>query len=154
MGSSIAIRQPTMITEPGFGHMIPSDYTIYQTQDRGHGNPAASRHDSFLLSPTAKRWIRNYWQPYKGLTSDGVVHPIWQTNPAASGPTQAMVTAAQRLLSVSTRAEKQRFRYLVTAREWRAWSDPDVSEIRMKHRTGDSQLARSASLIVASASRR
>lgn len=85
------------------------------------------------MSPLAKRWIRNYWQPYKGLTSDGVTHPVWQANPAANGPvkgpTREMVYAAQKLLSVATAAEKQRFRYLVTAREWRSWSDPDVSGI-------------------------
>ena len=119
-----------MIIDPSFNaHMIqPSDYSRFEVNDRSFGNPATMRHDSFLLSSTAKRWIRSYWQPYKGLTSDGTVHPVWQTNPVVSGPTQEMVTAAQRLLAVSTVAEKQRFRYLVTAREWRAWSDPDVSD--------------------------
>ncbi|KAL1304682.1 hypothetical protein AAFC00_003637 [Neodothiora populina] len=40
-----------------------------------------------------------------------------------------MVQAAHKLLAVATNHEKKRFRYLVTAREWRAWSDPDVMVI-------------------------
>lgn len=104
-----------------------SDYSLFDASDRGVGSSSATRHDSFALSSVAKRWLRNYWQPYKGCTVDGVVHPVWQANPAACGPTAVMVEAALRILSVATADEKRQFRYLVTAREWRAWSDPDVS---------------------------
>ena len=128
MGSRVAVRDSTTVREPGFNHMISSDYSRLQASDRGVGDPATTRHDSFLLTPAAKKWIRNYWQPYRGFTSDGTIHPVWQANPIANGPTQDMVLAARKLLSVATVAERQRFRYLVTAREWRAWSDPDVSQ--------------------------
>ena len=81
------------------------------------------------LSPLAKEWLRNYRQPYKGFTSDGYIVPgVWNASPNANGPTQAMVDAAQYLLSVASPNEKARFRHLVTAREWRAWSNPEVSE--------------------------
>jgi hypothetical protein len=39
-----------------------------------------------------------------------------------------MVDAAQFLLSVASPNEKARFRHLVTAREWRAWSNPEVRD--------------------------
>jgi hypothetical protein len=32
------------------------------------------------------------------------------------------------LLSVASPNEKARFRHLVTAREWRAWSNPEVRD--------------------------
>lgn len=128
MGTSIAIGGiETMARERRYSYITPSDYSSFQPSDRDRGSPGATRHDSFLLSPTAKKWLRNYWQPYRGFTSDGTVHPVWQTNPTATGPTEQMVLAAQKLLLVSTAVERERFRYLVTAREWRAWSDPDVS---------------------------
>jgi len=79
------------------------------------------------LSPLAKKWLRNYREPYKGFTSDGNIVPgLWKSNPNANGPTHAMVDAAQYLLSVASANEKARFRHLVTAREWRAWSNPEV----------------------------
>ncbi|KAI4721946.1 putative flavin dependent monooxygenase [Aureobasidium sp. EXF-10727] len=79
------------------------------------------------LSPLAKKWLRNYREPYKGFTSDGNIVPgLWRSNHNANGPTQAMVDAAQYLLSVASANEKARFRHLVTAREWRAWSNPEV----------------------------
>jgi hypothetical protein len=79
------------------------------------------------LSPLAKKWLRNYREPYKGFTADGNIIPgLWKSNPNANGPTQTMVDAAQHLLSVASAAEKARFRHLVTAREWRAWSNPEV----------------------------
>jgi hypothetical protein len=81
------------------------------------------------LSPLAKEWLRNYRQPYKGFTSDGnIISGLWKSSPHASGPTQAMVDAAQFLLSVASPNEKARFRHLVTAREWRAWSNPEVRD--------------------------
>ena len=93
MGSSVAVRDSTMTREGGHGHMTPSDYSSFQASDRDLGDPATSRHDSFLLTPVAKRWIRNYWQPYRGLTADGTVHPVWQANPVSDGPSEDMVVA-------------------------------------------------------------
>jgi hypothetical protein len=79
------------------------------------------------LSPLAKKWLRNYREPFKGFTSDGNIIPgLWKASPNATGPTQAMVDSAQYLLSVASPNEKARFRHLVTAREWRAWSNPEV----------------------------
>jgi hypothetical protein len=81
------------------------------------------------LSPLAKKWLRNYREPYKGFTSDGNIIPgLWKSSLHANGPTQAMVNAAQLLLSVASPNEKARFRHLVTAREWRAWSNPEVRD--------------------------
>lgn len=127
MSSGVAYMDCNMINERGNSFRIPSDYSIYKPSDRGLGDPAGTRHDSFILSSNAKRWIRNYWQPYRGFTSDGVIHPVWQAKPSANGPTEQMVAAAKKLLSVASYNEKQKFRYLVTAREWRSWSDPEVS---------------------------
>ncbi|KAH0363271.1 hypothetical protein KCU65_g7492, partial [Aureobasidium melanogenum] len=98
-----------------------------QLQDYHDYAQAHIRDRRISLSPLAKKWLRNYREPYKGFTADGNIIPgLWKSNPNAHGPTQTMVAAAQHLLSVASVAEKARFRHLVTAREWRAWSNPEV----------------------------
>lgn len=85
---------------------------------------------SFSLTPAAKQCLRNYRQPYQGFTTDGkVIQGLWKANSQARGPTKAMVDAAQHLLQISSIEEKQRFRHLITAREWRSWSNPEIITI-------------------------
>ncbi|KAG9950829.1 hypothetical protein KCU85_g3296, partial [Aureobasidium melanogenum] len=111
--------------------MFSTDYfhtaSAPQLQDYHDYAQAHIRDRRISLSPLAKKWLRNYREPYKGFTADGNIIPgLWKSNPNANGPTQTMVNAAQHLLSVASAAEKARFRHLVTAREWRAWSNPEV----------------------------
>ena len=125
--------QPNSIFRSKAAKMFSPDYfhtaSAPKLQDYHDYAQAHIRDRRISLSPLAKKWLRNYREPYKGFTSDGNIIPgLWKSSPYANGPTQEMVNAAQFLLSVASPNEKARFRHLVTAREWRAWSNPEVRD--------------------------
>jgi hypothetical protein len=125
--------QPNSIFRSKAANMFSPDYfhtaSAPKLQDYHDYAQAHIRDRRISLSPLAKKWLRNYREPYKGFTSDGnIISGLWKSSPHANGPTQEMVNAAQFLLSVASPNEKARFRHLVTAREWRAWSNPEVRD--------------------------
>lgn len=111
------------------GRMIPMDFSEYRASDRNaYRDMSKSRSRSISLTPLAKQSLRSYRMPFKGFTTDGNVIPgLWSARPDAKGPCREMVNAAQQLLTDASPREKQQFRHLITAREWRAWSNPEVS---------------------------
>jgi hypothetical protein len=117
-------------------YLIPLDHPRLHPSDRDartHGKGVLGNEQIFL-TPVAKGWLENYQKPYHGFTADGKVERgLWRADPQANGPTAEMVDAAQKLLSGATDEEKKSFQYEVNAKEWRSWSNPEVS-ISYRHR--------------------
>jgi len=111
-------------------YLIPLDHPRLHPNNRDartHGKGVLGNEQIFL-TPVARGWLENYQKPYHGFTADGKVEQgLWRADPQAKGPTAAMVDAASNLLSVATVQEKKSFQYEVNAKEWRSWSNPEVS---------------------------
>ena len=129
-------------------YLIPLDHPRLHPNDRDartHGKGVLGNEQIFL-TPVAKGWLENYQKPYHGFTADGKVEQgLWRADPQAKGPTAEMVDAAKKLLSVATEQERNGFQYEVNAKEWRSWSNPEVS-ISRRHRSLDE--ANSSQVIV------
>ncbi|KAK4898815.1 hypothetical protein LTR27_003546 [Elasticomyces elasticus] len=111
------------------------DYLIDQDHPRLHPSDRDARthskgvlgNEQIFLVPVARGWLENYKKPYEGFTTDGKVIPdLWHYDATANGPTADMVSAAQALIKAASTEESKRFRFPVDAREWRAWSNPEV----------------------------
>lgn len=111
------------------------DYLIPLEHPRLHPSERDARthakdvlgNESIFLVPVARGWLKNYEQPYHGFTTDGNVVPgLWHHDTSANGPTKEMVDAANALIGAAKPDESKAFRYAVDAREWRAWSNPEV----------------------------
>lgn len=111
-------------------YLIPLDHPRLHPRDRDARTHAKGvlGNEQIFLTPVARGWVENYNQPYKGFTTDGNVVPdLWHYDASANGPSGKMVDAAQKLLSAATAEESKTLRFPVDAREWRAWSNPEVS---------------------------
>ncbi|KAK0258429.1 hypothetical protein B0A54_05982 [Friedmanniomyces endolithicus] len=110
-------------------YLIPLDHPRLHPSDRDartHSQGVLGNEQIFLV-PVARGWLKNYEEPYKGLTTDGNVVPdLWHYDDSAKGPTAAMVEAAEALIKAATAKESTAFRFPIDAREWRAWSNPEV----------------------------
>ncbi|KAK5693533.1 hypothetical protein LTR97_010102 [Elasticomyces elasticus] len=106
-----------------------SDHPRLHPSDRDartHSKGVLGNEQIFLV-PVARGWLENYKKPYEGFTTDGKVVPdLWHYDATANGPTADMVSAAQALIEAASTAESKAFRFPVDAREWRAWSNPEV----------------------------
>ncbi|KAF2765155.1 hypothetical protein EJ03DRAFT_319880 [Teratosphaeria nubilosa] len=110
-------------------YLIPLDHPRLHPSDRDartHAKGVLGNEEIFLV-PVARGWLENYKQPYKGFTTNGNVVPdLWHYDASANGPTAAMTNAAHALIEAAQPEESKAFRYPVDAREWRAWSNPEV----------------------------
>lgn len=111
-------------------YLIPLDHPRLHPNDRDartHGKGVLGN-DGIFLTPVARGWLQNYQSPYHGFTTDGTVRQnLWKADPKANGPTKEMVAAAENLFKVASTDEQKRFSYDVNAKEWRSWSNPEVS---------------------------
>lgn len=112
-------------------YLIPLDHPRLHPSDRDartHAKGVLSNEDIFL-TPVARGWVENYNQPYHGFTTDGKVVPdLWHYDASADGPIRKMVDAGKKVISTALPDESKAFRYAVDAHEWRAWSNPEVSD--------------------------
>ncbi|KAK5721455.1 hypothetical protein LTR17_014575 [Elasticomyces elasticus] len=110
-------------------YLIPLDHPRLHPSDRDartHSKGVLGNEQIFLV-PVARGWLENYKKPYEGFTTDGIVVPdLWHYDASANGPTADMVSAAQALIKAASTEESEAFRFPVDAREWRAWSNPEV----------------------------
>ena len=111
-------------------YLIPLDHPRLHPSDRDartHAKGVLGNEQIFLV-PVARGWQENYQKPYKGFTTDGNVVPdLWHYDASANGPTSKMVEAANALLKTAPEEESKAFRYPIDAREWRAWTNPEVN---------------------------
>ena len=109
-------------------YLIPLDHPRLHPSDRDARTHSAGvlGNEEIFLVPVARGWMKNYEDDYRGFTTDGkVVRDLWH-HVDAEGPTKAMVDAALKLQAAATPKERKAFSYSVDAREWRAWSNPEV----------------------------
>ncbi|KAK3646698.1 hypothetical protein LTR56_008462 [Elasticomyces elasticus] len=110
-------------------YLIPLDHPRLHPSDRDartHSKGVLGNEQIFLV-PVARGWLENYQKPFEGFTTDGNVVPnLWHYDATANGPTADMVSAAQALIKAASTEESKSFRFPVDAREWRAWSNPEV----------------------------
>ncbi|KAK5733208.1 hypothetical protein LTR17_009950 [Elasticomyces elasticus] len=110
-------------------YLIPLDHPRLHPSDRDartHSKGVLGNEQIFLV-PVARGWLENYQKPFQGFTTDGNVVPdLWHYDATANGPTADMVSAAQALIKAASTEESKAFRFPVDAREWRAWSNPEV----------------------------
>ncbi|KAK4951927.1 hypothetical protein LTR10_009847 [Elasticomyces elasticus] len=110
-------------------YLIPQEHPRLHPSDRDartHSKGVLGNEQIFLV-PVARGWLENYQKPYEGFTTDGdVVSDLWHYDATANGPTADMVSAAQSLITAASTEESKTFRFPVDAREWRAWSNPEV----------------------------
>ncbi|WP_208321970.1 DUF3500 domain-containing protein [Paramicrobacterium chengjingii] len=94
---------------------------------------AAEKKKSPFLRELLEYWNGLYREPFVGMTTDGHVKAGNYALPAHLEPnSEAMVTAAYRVLSTLSDDERRAFQYSLDAPEWRAWSNPEF----VIHRVG------------------
>lgn len=75
-------------------------------------------------------WHRLYDEPYKGITVDGQVipnvHRLASPEEDQGAPIAEMVRAANKLISLTSREERQALIHQIDAHEWRAWMNPEI----------------------------
>ncbi len=95
----------------------------------------AVKSDSFA-GPMIVGWSALYPEPYRGITTDGVIRRgLYRIEPAKAGeaaPTAAMVDAARAALAVMSDEQRSKLSYPVDAHEWRGWANPEF----MQHDNG------------------
>lgn len=108
------------------------DPTLAPWRGMGYQEFADARRGDRFLQELLDDWNALLDEPFRGITSDGTVRGGLYGLPDASGDDTALVAAAERLLASLTEAERERARYPLDAREWRAWSNPEF----VFHRVG------------------
>ncbi|KAB8336972.1 hypothetical protein FH972_021276 [Carpinus fangiana] len=84
------------------------------------------RHAPPWLFDLTQTWARLYTKPFYGITTDGTRQSdLFQHENSGIDP-HPIVKAADRLLSLLSPVEQSALLYSIDAREWRAWSNPEV----------------------------
>jgi len=100
-----------------------------------YGYREAAKKDAFT-GDLIRGWEPLYFQPFRGVTSDGnIIEDLYKLAPARPGeeaPVQAMVAAATKLLDHLSGDHRERFSYPVGSPHWQTWANPEF----MQHDTG------------------
>ena len=74
-------------------------------------------------------WTPLYRAPFRGVTEDGTLreglYPLEPARPGEEAPVEAMVAAAEDLLSVLDGEDRERITFDVDAVEWQTWANPE-----------------------------
>lgn len=88
-----------------------------------------------FAGPMIVDWATKYPEPFRGITTDGVV-PAHQLSvapgPGEGAPTGAMVAAANHFIAALSGAQRAALTYPLRAHEWRSWANPEF----LQHDTG------------------
>lgn len=93
---------------------------------------AATRQQNAFLAALLKEWNALYAEPFRGVTSDGVVREGLYGLPEGDAADKPLVAAAVDVLSVLSDDQRSRVSYPVDAPHWRGWSNPEF----VFHRNG------------------
>ncbi|KAF2403419.1 hypothetical protein EJ06DRAFT_504510 [Trichodelitschia bisporula] len=85
----------------------------------------ANQRPPWLFALT-QAWEELYTEPFKGITTDGNVILGLYPEEDDGVPIEEMVEAANALLDGLTQEQKAALTFPLAAREWRAWSNPEV----------------------------
>lgn len=95
----------------------------------------AAKHDSFT-GELIRGWTPMYFQPFRGVTSDGQpisgLYPLAPALPGEEAPAAAMAAAASQLLEYLPRDRREQVTFAVDAVQWQSWANPEF----MQHDTG------------------
>jgi Protein of unknown function (DUF3500) len=102
-------------------------------------------------------WTPLYRAPFRGVTEDGTLREgLYPLEPARAGeeaPVEAMVAAAEDLLSVLDAEDRERISFDVDAVEWQTWANPEFLQFDTGLRLdGRSQAVRDRALALVRAS--
>ncbi|KAF2196372.1 hypothetical protein GQ43DRAFT_260916 [Delitschia confertaspora ATCC 74209] len=118
--ASAAFRQHIPdLTIPRF--TTAKEHDVYQ-----YANHFKTNHAPPWLFELTQAWEKLYNEPYKGLTTDGTVQEGLFTVQDEDLPISNIVSAANSLLSELNDSQKSKLKYPINAREWRAWSNPEI----------------------------
>lgn len=100
-----------------------------------YGYREAAKKDAFT-GDLIRGWEPLYFQPFRGVTSDGhLIVDLYKLAPAQpdeEAPVEAMTTAAQSLLASLSEKDRERVCYPVDSAHWQTWANPEF----MQHDTG------------------
>jgi hypothetical protein len=102
-------------------------------------------------------WTPLYRAPFRGVTEDGTLreglYPLEPARPGEEAPVEAMVAAAEDLLSVLDAEDRERISFDVDAVEWQTWANPEFLQFDTGLRLdGRSQAVRDRALALVRAS--
>ena len=102
-------------------------------------------------------WTPLYRQPFRGVTEDGTLreglYPLTPAEPGEEAPVEAMVAAAEDLLSALDDEGRTRITFDVDAVEWQTWANPEFLQFDTGLRLdGQSQAVRERALALMRAS--
>jgi hypothetical protein len=78
------------------------------------------------LFELTQAWTKLYEEPFKGVTSDGTVKEGLFKPQDEGVNTENVVGAAEDLLAKLDDKQRKKVQYPINAREWRAWSNPEI----------------------------
>lgn len=100
-----------------------------------YGYREAAKKDDFT-GELIRGWQPLYFQPFRGVTSDGnIIGDLYKLGPARPGeeaPVQAMAAAATNLLNYLSTDAREQVCYPVDSPHWQTWANPEF----MQHDTG------------------
>lgn len=78
------------------------------------------------LFELTQAWAKLYDEPFKGVTSDGTIREgLFETRDEGLD-IDHIVNVAEKMISRLDDGQKEKLQYPVNAREWRAWSNPEI----------------------------
>ncbi|MFF2300329.1 DUF3500 domain-containing protein [Arthrobacter sp. NPDC058127] len=100
-----------------------------------YGYREAARKDAFT-GDLIRGWEPLYFQPFRGVTSDGnLIQDLYQltlARPGEEAPVEAMTAAATNLLDQLSGQAREQLCYPVDGPHWQTWANPEF----MQHDTG------------------
>lgn len=117
--------------------LFPADDPhVAEWRGQGWEEFAARRTDHPFVQQLLDDWRSLYDEPFRGVTSDGVVRDVWRLD--ADGRNDPEVAAAaMRARDALSDDERAAFAHAVDAPEWRAWSNPEFAIFRVGVRLED-----------------
>lgn len=78
------------------------------------------------LFDLTQAWAKLYEEPFKGVTTDGnILDGLFRVQDEGLN-IQSIVSAADEMLEKLDDEQKKKVQYPLNAREWRAWSNPEI----------------------------
>ncbi|KFZ08635.1 hypothetical protein V501_05871 [Pseudogymnoascus sp. VKM F-4519 (FW-2642)] len=129
MGSKDGIEQGK--ESAGFRKYIPDLNTLrFQTakvQDcYEYAENFQKSHNPPWLYDLTQTWQELLREPYKGLTTDGNVIPNLFQPQDEGVPIESIVTAVDKVFDQISPEQKEKVSFPLNAKEWRAWSNPEM----------------------------
>ncbi|KAK0388746.1 hypothetical protein NLU13_4989 [Sarocladium strictum] len=106
------------LSQPRFVALQKQDAHEYAEEFKKKGQPP-------WLHALYLKWLDLYKEPFKGITTDGVVRRNLFEVEDEQVPVADIADAAERLLAALTEKDRARTLYHIDSPEWRTWSNPE-----------------------------